>query len=463
MLKKSNLFSRRATGSILGISILGMMGLALTVSVLCETTRAQTTDKTVTGAGEVTVNDLYVRSGDSSNHYTITKLKAGDRLTVVGQRGNWYEILPPADTFSLISGDYVDTADDRTGVVNGNRVRVRAGSLLNDNKYTVQVQLSKGTQVTILGRNPDGFLKITPPSDATLWVNRDYVQMVPQDRLAHEVNSSAKTPARATTLAPETSAPTTTDSTVQKALQAVETKSDKPAAAPIQSVTSAITKPTRKDTVVSTGTDGIHISAFKGLPPTDQRRVLDRIDVASQMEMAKPMFQRNWQPLIKRYQTVSHQQEDELASAYALKRIDQVHKMIELVETVKKMRQLNEIAESKRRESLVGRSSIQAVIPPPPSGIDAKGELRVSALYPPGTIPQRFRLVHVSSEGERTIGYVEIPVGSSLTVDSLLGKQVGVRASSRKLQEGGVEAMPIYVAKELILLEEEPANSQSND
>lgn len=435
-----------------------MMGLMLTASVLCESTSAQTTNKTIMGVGEVTVNDLYVRSGDSSNHYTITKLKAGDRVTIVSQRGNWYEILPPANTFSLISGDYVDTADDRTGVVNGNNVRVRAGSLLNDNKYTVQMQLSKGTEVTILSRNPDGFLRITPPAGATLWVNRDYVQMVPENRLALEDESIATTP---TSTSPTTSTTTTP--------QPIEIKSDKAAAAPatdnktLTSPPEPTSTPTPKDTIVSSGTDGIHISAFRGLPPTDQRRSLDRIDIASQAVMAKPMFQRNWQPLIQRYQVIVNQKEDNLASQYALKRIDQVNKMIELVETVKKMRKLNEIAESKRRESLVDRSTIQAVVPPAPSGIDARGELRISALYPPGTIPHRYRLVHKSSDGERTIGYVEIPIGSSLTVDSLLGKQVGVRASSIKLQEGGVEAMPIYIARELILLEEEkPMDSLSN-
>ncbi|GAG00500.1 unnamed protein product, partial [marine sediment metagenome] len=77
-------------------------------------------DPPTRGVGEVTGNDVYVRSGGSLNHYPVCKLKAGDRLTIVSGRGNWYEILPPEGVFSLISGEYVDTVDNKDGVVNGN-------------------------------------------------------------------------------------------------------------------------------------------------------------------------------------------------------------------------------------------------------------------------------------------------------------------------------------------------------
>ena len=90
--------------------------------------------------GEITANDVYVRSGPSLNHYPVCKLDAGSRVTILGEgEGEWYEIRPPTGTFSLISADYVDTPNDKTGVVNGNNVRVRTGSLLNDNKYTVVI------------------------------------------------------------------------------------------------------------------------------------------------------------------------------------------------------------------------------------------------------------------------------------------------------------------------------------
>ena len=80
---------------------------------------AQTPERPVISEAEVTGDDVYVRSGASLNHYPVCKINAGSRVTVVGEMGDWYEILPPEGVFCFISGDYVDTADNRTGVVNG--------------------------------------------------------------------------------------------------------------------------------------------------------------------------------------------------------------------------------------------------------------------------------------------------------------------------------------------------------
>ena len=90
---------------------------------------------------------------------------------------------------------------------------------------------------------------------------------------------------------------------------------------------------------------------------------------------------------------------------------------------------------------------------PLPSLAAYGGELRVSALYPPGTLPRRLRLIEPSSAPERTIGYVEIPLNSPLEVDRFIDRYVGVRAGNIRLMEGGVDPVLIYVAKELVLLD----------
>jgi len=117
----------------------------------------------VIATGEVVGDDVYVRSGPSMNHYTVCKLDAGQRVAILGERGAWYEIIPPEGVSSLISGEYVDSPDGKTGVVNGNNVRVRAGSLLNGSKYTVQTMLSRGADVTIVGKDPRRVLADHPP------------------------------------------------------------------------------------------------------------------------------------------------------------------------------------------------------------------------------------------------------------------------------------------------------------
>jgi len=377
--------------------------------------------------GEVIGNDVYVRSGPSLNHYPVYKLNAGDRLTIVGDTGDWYEIVPPEGVFSFISGDYVDTAGGTTGVVNGNNVRVRAGSTLPDFsklKYTIQMQLPKGAEVTILGREPDGFLRIKPPTGTTVWVNRGYVEPVPDALAAAEqtdretVSSSAVTPEAgpADTGTPdddevETDAP--------KAAEAVPAVSQQP----------------------------------------KKRQELEDIDAAVRAVLTKPVPERDFQPLIERYKAIAERAKDDPARQFARIRVDQLSDMAALVNAVRTLRKLEEETGWKRRGFLEDRARIREELPSIPRGLDAQGELRVSALYPPEKLPCRYRLVDAGGGRERTIGYLEIPTGSTIDVDGFLGRYVGVRAVAKRLQTGGVNPVPIYVAGDLILLEPPAAPS----
>ena len=115
------------------------------------------------------------------------------------------------------------------------------------------------------------------------------------------------------------------------------------------------------------------------------------------------------------------------------------------------MHRLDEKVESQRVKFMEERSSKRYVaLPAVQAGLDAQCELRPSALYPPGSHPRRFRLVDRSSG--RTIGYVELPADSTVDIDSYIGRYVGVRASQKRLLAGGVNPVPIYVARELTLL-----------
>jgi len=388
---------------------MGLWTVGVAALVFPAATAAQTAEtRPVMGEGEIIANDVYVRSGDSLNHYTISKLKAGDRVFVVSERGEWYEILPPEGTYSLISGDFIDMTDNQNGVVNGDNVRVRAGSLLNENKYTVQTLLAKGTPVSILGRNPDGFVRIKPPTGATLWVNRSYVQ-----------------------LRTGPGAPGSQADAVGTVISAAE--SAKKLAAPMT-----------------------------GPASTTWRRQLEEIDVAARAELAKPVSDRRFDPFVARYQPIADQTEDDFAHQYALARIEQVKSMDDLTNAVERVRKLDNEAETKRREFLAARGTIPEFVPArTPTGIEIQGELRVSALYPPGSPVRRFRLIDPTSESDRTIGYVEIPSDSELSVEGFLGRYVGVRASAQRVQTGGVNPVPIYVARELILLEAPQSTGQT--
>jgi len=456
--------------------LIRFLGVACILGVNGGAAGASSREKPVLGAGEVTAKDVYIRSGPSTNHYVICKLQAGDRVILVGEEGEWHEILPPPGTFSLISGEFVDTVDNRVGVVNADNVRVRAGSLLNETKYTVQINLSRGDEVTILGRNPDGFLRIEPPPGATLWVNRGMVKPAP-NALARPTSPSEGTspialdgstldaagegqvpapPSRAA----EGAAVSATDARDTKVTTGPTIASPTNPNSGASSATVKSPKPPA-NSAVRTGpsspwseADAASSSPLAGLPPTPQRAALQNIDANMKAEFTKPAAERQFQPLIEQYRTIAQQQEDEFGQVYAQKRLEQLSNMQEIVDAVQRVSGLDEGAEAKRREFLAGRANLPYVsLSAAPSGPDAQGELRVSALYPPGSLPRRYRLVDPTTPHGQTIGYVELPSDSTMAIESFLGRYVGVRASERKLQIGGVDPVPIYVARELMLLQ----------
>lgn len=390
--------------------------------------QVESASQSIIGEAEINANDVYVRSGDSLNHYTIIKLKAGDRVTVVGERGEWYEILPPEGSFSLVSEDYIDTADDKTGVVNGANVRVRAGSVLNDNKYTVQALLNKGAEVTILGKNPDGFLRIKPPPGATLWINKSFAQLTNDTRPATasptEPASPLGVPDTATTDAATDSQPTT------------------------------LATPTPAQPSSKTASSQTSLTTSQA-----QHTRLSELEVLVNKEFAKPVSDRVFESLLAQYRTILAEAADEFIQQYAQRRIEELQMALEASSSIEHWKKIEEIADAKRREYRSARAAIPEAVPAGPT-IEAKGELRVSALFPPGGSPERYRLVDPSTAGERTTAYVEIPAGSNLRISEYLNKFVGVRALERRVQSGGVNPIPIYIADDLVLLE--PPDAQSN-
>jgi uncharacterized protein YgiM (DUF1202 family) len=415
------------------------------------TGQTRTPEKPVIAQGEVTTNDLYVRSGPSLNHYTVTKLNAGDRVTVVGESGDWLEILPPTGVYSLISGDYVDSPDGKTGVVNGDNVRVRTGSVLNKNKYTVQRKLSKGAQVDVLGREPDGFLRIKPPEGATVWVSRRFVEYVPDERL--RTGSTAQ---------PSPSTPTTAQPTASKALPAAGKPGTGQPTPPGTTVANADKTMTSPPDEGEPATATKKPSAFASYEPTTERRRLEKLDEEVRSELAKPAVERRLEPLIQRYKKIADQSTDDFANRYASARVAQLTNMNDLIQTVREVHGLVDDAEARRRQYLEDRARLRTAVTPTRTGLDAKGELRVSAVHPPDSFPRRYRLVNTKAPSGQTIGYVEIPRGSTIDVATFLGRYVGVRASNKRW-ETGVNPIPIFVARELVLLEKASPQQDKTD
>ena len=418
--------------NVLSICLLGCLFVA--ISGASPSRGEEPTAPNVIAIGEVTGNDVYVRSGPSDNHYTVTKLDAGTRVRVVGERENWYEILPAKGLFSLISTDYVDTADGRRGVVNGNNVRVRTGSSLSDHRYTVQLMLSKGAEVRISGKTGDGYYQIEPPVGATVWISRDFVSFVPDELLRLENQADSALPASeprdaGTGAGPEGKAMAVDDAAIDPADDAA--------------------KAVMHDRAGSSSSGSSSSSAWQSPSVV----ALEALDVQTREALKLPLRERDLTARIEAYREIADSQGDEFAARYAGVRIEQLTRIVELEESARYVGSLREKAEEIRRASFAERAQLQKVPPPVMGGFHVQGELRFSAIYPKGTTPRRYRLVDPKLPNARTVGYIEIPPQSMIQIEDFVGRYVGVRASAKRIQTGGVNPVPIYIASELVILQ----------
>lgn len=130
--------------------------------------------------GQISAENVQVRSGPGENHYATLRVNKGSEVTVVGMKFDWLKILPPEGSYSAISKEYVKRIDGtRTGTVTASNVRVRAAGNASNLKSMVQCQLNQGDEVEILGEE-DQYYQIKPPADAFLFVNQKFVTPVRQ-------------------------------------------------------------------------------------------------------------------------------------------------------------------------------------------------------------------------------------------------------------------------------------------
>lgn len=420
--------------SVVGWGGLVVCGLwACTPGIAQEAAESEAGDQTLTTSyvAEVMGDNVYVRSGPSTNYYPVTKVSAGARLTVVDEENEWLGVVPPDGCYSLIDATYVDRDRADHGVVNGQRVNVRAGSALSRHKYAIQLQLDKGAEVTVLGEEEDGFLRIAPPPGAKLWISGDFAQRVPEALLNLEAETAQPPPEIAATGA--------------LPIESTETPPTAEGPAPAQPDAA---RPTPRPA---------GLSRTPAERQAEVKRLRDRLeDIESQLhdEMAKPMFTRDMTGLAEQYRLLSEQELDEYTRHYALTRMEQLDNLEGTLEAVRRVRELKGSVANDRRDFAAERAKIRTVPVEIGGGFDAQGELRESAIYNSPVGPRRYRLIDPAASTPRTLCYVEIPPDSDLDVTRYLGRIVGVRARAKYLSTEGVDPVPIVLAAEFVLLEQ---------
>jgi hypothetical protein len=490
-------------------------------------------------AAEVTADDVYVRSGPSTNYYPVTKLSTGDPIRIIEEAGEWNAIIPPGKCYSIIAKEYVDVGDGRHGVVNGDNVRVRAGSLIEDKTYAVQIKLSKGAPVEILGDNGQGFYQIVPPAEAKLWISSKFTRRIPDKpvRPAAAPATGGETPpartvanARPLPKQPEPAASDPSTNTVPTAItrqdpqsrstppaqpaqsdprlvptevvnlsgnqgpaaeegDAIEALADLEATDPSEELAEVGGDAAADDEIEEYGHNGneanhphdpadyntyaqpvTESSVIPGLdespPPApvvtysignqDMNAMVEQLDAELKTELQKPLIQRQLQPFVDRFTPLAQQTDDEFIAVYASTRIEQIKNIMDMINAVRSVQQVGNQLTTDREVALAGRKQARAPFDESPSGFNAEGILRTSAVFDSTPGPVRYRLVADGAEPVRTLGYVEITPESGLNPESLIGQKVGVRASEVYYTSGDVNPIKIFVAAELVPLASQP-------
>ncbi|MEE9296754.1 MAG: hypothetical protein V3W34_17560 [Phycisphaerae bacterium] len=362
---------------------------------------------------EVVGNDVYVRSGPSTNYYPVAKLSAGARVRVFVDKNGWLAIEPPAGCYSLIHKNFVDLDPDETeGVVNGDQVLVRAGSDMSPHLYAKQRKLNRGATVKVLRSHNDDYLRIVPPKGVRVYIASQFVHRLPASLMVE----SQDTPTPASTEGGLREEPRTAGetSTAEASGPALDSEKDEASEAP------------------------------------DRPRIA-AIEAVLEAEEQKPLVERDYERVIARFRELAEQREDTYARSYAKLRLAQLRDAADTVSMVTEVRALGEEMASDRKAAMMERERMRPPLPVIGGGFDAVGELRKSMIYASKAFPRRYRLVDV--DGVRTIGYVEIPRDSAIEVERFLGRKVGVRARGTRLQTEDVDPLMIFVASELVLLD----------
>jgi len=116
-----------------------------------------------------------LRSRPELNAEVVGQMAEGDVVVAKSFEGQWVEIDVPESIDVWVHGDFV--SDNR---VVASRLHVRGGPGIN---YGVLGELERGDTVT--RRDEFGeWLKIAPPTGASVWVSRDYIEVLQPEKPA---------------------------------------------------------------------------------------------------------------------------------------------------------------------------------------------------------------------------------------------------------------------------------------
>ena len=120
--------------------------------------------------GAITSEKVNVRAGASLDREVLGQVNKPQKVFVVGEQGDWYDIRLPEGIVCYIHSDFVD-ADGTKGIVTGYDVNIRSG---RGERFTILCKAQRGQVLHIVRQEVDWFA-IYAPDDCLGHISRQYL------------------------------------------------------------------------------------------------------------------------------------------------------------------------------------------------------------------------------------------------------------------------------------------------
>ncbi len=355
--------------------------------------------------GEVTGNNVNVRSAPNLNAYRCTKVHRNTRVNVLDRQQGWLKIYPTEGCYCMVSKQWVDVdADGSTGTITGNNVLVRAGGELRTANFHEHLKgLNQGDKVRITGQIGD-FYRIDPPRGVGFWISADYVRPVGGVGLIADAQTSSD--------------------------QADTAEDDEDATTSQVAVTQEVT--TQPAAVSSAA-----------------QQAWEQAEAALMQEYAKEINQQNLEGMLSMYNAIPS---DEAIDPYVQYRIRFLQQVIERRKEQRSLDRIVRNAQEYQQQMKSQRLKLEmdpAATPSPDTTYVATGILSPSEMFPGGGgKPRRFLLRRPDTTG--IVAYVQ-SADNTVNLAEFVGKLVGVHGT--KSFDTGIR-FHLVEAQEVVILDD---------
>ena len=135
--------------------------------------------------GEVTENNINIRTDSTVSAEVITTVNRGIKLDVVRELYDWYRVILPSSSPAYIRQDLLECIQRDDALKSCSKAKVAKEKvnvrLKPDETSAIIGKANKDETVTVVGETK-GWFKIRPTENCLGWINKKFVEKIPEDK-----------------------------------------------------------------------------------------------------------------------------------------------------------------------------------------------------------------------------------------------------------------------------------------